>query len=83
VRKILEIYSTGSRDASSSVTSVQFEEPELYNAGKLIMLFDENSDGDEDEIRGVEVERLIEGFLWGNVKTHPMKVYCELIAGLR
>jgi len=82
VRKILEIYSAGGA-AMTAVPTLQFEEPELRNAGKLILLFDKNPDGDEDQIEAVEAGNAVENVLWGNVRAHPMKLYCEMLAQLK
>lgn len=82
MRKILEIYSTPYL-ANSPVSSVQFEAAELHNAGQLVLLFDENLNGDGLEIKAVVVEDAIDGLLWGNVKAHSMKWYCEMLARLQ
>jgi len=82
IRKILEIY--GASDSTSSPTpQIQFEEVELYNPGNLVMLFDNNPDGEEDIFEAVQVGGVIGNFLWGNAKVHAMKWYCEMLEGLQ
>jgi hypothetical protein len=81
VRQLLQIYSTSSDDPETA--AFQFDPPELFNAGNTIVLFDNNADGDEDDIVAVEATAGIGEFLWGNVKMHNMKVYLELLSSLQ
>ena len=65
------------------VVDFQFDPPELSNAGNPVVLFDKNADGNEEEIVAVEAAAGLGEFLWGNVKMHDMKIYLELLSGLR
>ncbi len=81
VRQLLQIYSSASD--TPMVVDFRFDPPELWNAGNPVVLFDKNADGDEEEIVAVEATAGLGEFLWGNVKMHDMKIYLELLSGLR
>ncbi|KAF2152247.1 alpha/beta-hydrolase [Myriangium duriaei CBS 260.36] len=80
VRQILQIYSNVS---DTPLQNFQFDPPELYSAGDLVVLFDKNLEGDEEEIVAVKAEDGIGEFLWGTVKMHEMEVYLKLLSQLR
>lgn len=80
VRQILQVYS--SSDALTPLPNLQFDPPELWNAGTLIVLFDKSLDSDEEEIHAVEAVQGLGDFLWGNLHAHDMKIYLELLNGL-
>jgi hypothetical protein len=80
VRQVLQIYS--SSGAAAPLPDFQFDPVELWNAGNLIVLFDKSIDSDEEEIHAVEATQGLGEYLWGNLHTHDMKVYLELLSGL-
>jgi hypothetical protein len=81
IRKMIEIF--GSSGAASSMPTLEFEESELYNVGELVLLFDANPDGDDEQFQAAQLGDEINKLLWGNLKAHPLKEYCKLLSGLK
>lgn len=81
VRQVVKIY--GSSDAVPPLPDFQFDPAELWNAGTSIVLFDKNIDSDDEEVHAIEAAQGLGELLWGNLHTHDMKVYLELLNGLQ
>ena len=58
----------------------EFEEPELQNVGRVLMLYDSNPDGDDINVAVSDITEQIQGLLFGNVKVHAMTQYLSLIS---
>ena len=74
IRLLLDVYSR-----PTPLPYLNFEPSELCNAGTVILLYDRNPDGDDDDIGVSEVTNHMSSLLFGNVKVHPMKHYLTLL----
>ena len=75
IKRLLEVYGRAEHNVALS-----YESPELYNAGKLLMLHDRNPDGDEVDTGVSEITAQVGTLLFGNVKVHAMSQYLLLIS---
>ena len=75
VKVLLDLYAK-----SELGTPFEFDEPELQNAGRVVMLYDRNPDEDHDDIAASDITEQINTLLFGNVKVHAMTQYLSLIS---
>lgn len=74
IRLLLDVYSR-----PIPLPYLDFEAPELCNAGTVLLLYERNPDGDEDDIGISEVTNQMSNLLFGNVKVHQMRHYLTQI----
>ena len=74
IRLLLDIYSN-----PIAIPNLTLPESELCNAGTVLLLYDQDPDGEDDQTGIADLTDGIGHLLFGNVKVHPMKYYLTLL----